>query len=983
MKKASDTPAPGTTIGGYRIERIEPLEHIGATYYELTHQPTGARHIHIASGDDNNFFGVFFPTVPEDSTGVAHILEHVVLEGSERFPVHRMFDSMMARSLKTFMNASTSGDATSYYYSTRNEKDFYNLLAVYLDAVFFPRIAELSFKQEGHRLEFDNSEDPSTPLQFKGVVFNEMKGRQGTPTLVLADSVLGKALYPDLTYAHNSGGDPERIPDLTWKDLKDFHARHYHPSNSYFFTYGNLPLTRTLNKIEDEFLSRFDRIEVDTTIPDQKRFSSPKEFRAFYPLAEHEDPSKKGQVLIAWPTTHLGNSFEVFCFKVLEWVLLAHAAAPLHKALIDSQLGDTLTDIGGFIDWFREAVFCAGLKGVDPEDAGKVEALVIETLDRAAREGIDPKEVDAAIHQLEIQSREVSNAPHPFPMKLFGQLGGAYMYGGDPFRSLQFDEDLALLQAERSSGPFFENLIRKHLLENPHRVRIVLAPDQRMEEQAAETERARLDAIRERLTPEVAAKIVEDALTLKKQQEAKQDLSVLPTLEVTDIPMQFEDVPHSIEVIGGARVGFFPQPTNGLTYVDIRASFAGLPDHLKDRLSLFAYAVVRSGAAGDDYLQLATRINSYTGGVDAGPGIRPLARGTGEFLQNFTVSGKALARNHEPFMAILKDLLSGASFEPKRLKDLVAEYRANKESSVTLAGHQYALGLARSHLTAPSQFAERLGGLSQLRVLKELSAFHEDALDPVIEDLHAIRDHLFRNAGLEICVTAEEKHFSEIRKLLEEILTALPDAAISGDDRAASEPIITHQARTTAVPVAFNAKAYKTVGLIHPDAPALMVLAKLLDSKFLHREIREKGGAYGAAAVTDREEGSFAFVTYRDPHVVRSFRTFDEAVRFAIESEIDPVDLKEAILESCRDVDPLLSPDTKGRLRFFSDLTGYTLDLKARFKQGLLEVSAKDLERVAATYLVGGEAAMAVISNPDKIREANEEMGGIFEVSAI
>lgn len=971
----------GTTVAGYRVERKEPLPHIDGTYYELTHEKTGARHIHITSGDDNNFFAVVFPTVPKDSTGVAHILEHVVLAGSERFPVHDMFSSMQSRSLQTFMNASTDFDATYYYFSTRNVKDFSNLLEVYLDAVFFPRNEELAFKQEGHRLEFEKIDDPSTPLMFKGVVFNEMKGRAGTPAFVLIENV-GKALYPDLTYANMSGGDPAEIPNLTWENLRKFHATHYHPTNSYFFTYGNIPIQDTLQKIQDLALSRFDRIETDTAIGDTKRFEKPREFRAAFPLAKEDDPAKKAHVQVAWSTTHMGNSFEVFALNVLEHVLLAHAASPLHKALIDSGLGDTLTDFYGSFDWYREGLFCAGLKGVDPEDAAKIEKIILDTLEQLVSEGVDPAEIDAAVHRLEIESREVSNVPSPYPAKLFGRINRPYVYGGDPYKSLQFDDHFARLEKERASGRFFENLIRTYLLDNPHRVRIVLSPDQKLTETEARAERARLDDIRSRLSSDQVKKIVDESLALEKVQEEKQDLSVLPTLELTDIPMEFEDVAHSIEQIGGARVGFFPQPTNGITYVDIRASFSGLPDRLKDRLPLFAYSLTKSGAGAHDYLAMASRINSYTGGVGAGASTRPLAA-DGGFLESFVLTGKALVRNHEPFMAILKDLLSAAAFEPKRLKDLISEYRANKESLIALAGHQYALMLARSKVSQSSAMTERLNGLSQLALLKELSNRSESELGEVIEDLNAIRDHLFRNAGLDVCVTAEEKHFPEIRKLLDDTLQPLPSTSAAAADGKSAGSVVKHQARTLAVPVAFNAKVYKTVGYGHLDAPSLMVLARLIDSKFLHREVREKGGAYGAFGLSDREEGVFAMASYRDPQIARTFEAFEGAVRFALEAEIEEVDLKEAILEACRDVDPLLSPDTKGRTRFFGDIAGYTLDLKAKFKQRLLEVTREDLKRVAQAHLEGKDAALAVIGGGDQVEEANSQMGGIFEVASI
>lgn len=346
---ATTSPADTQTIGGYRVTRREPLDSIGGTFMQLEHLRTGARHLHIECRDDNNGFAVVFPTVPMDSTGVAHILEHVVLAGSQRYPVHDPFFSMTRRSLATFMNAMTGSDSTIYLFSTRNAKDFINLLEVYLDAAFFPRLEEDSFRQEGVRFEFEKPDDPTSGLRYKGVVFNEMKGALATPHAAV-DRALGTALFPGLTYAHVSGGDPEAIPDLTWEQLKRFHAVHYHPSNAYFYTYGDQSLESTLRLIDANVLSRFDRASVDTSIPDVKRFSAPVAAEEFYPVTAQEPESNQSQALTAWVTVSAADSFRLLAMRVLADVLLSNAGSPLRKALIDSGLGAAMADGSGFHD---------------------------------------------------------------------------------------------------------------------------------------------------------------------------------------------------------------------------------------------------------------------------------------------------------------------------------------------------------------------------------------------------------------------------------------------------------------------------------------------------------------------------------------------------------------------------------------------------------------------------------------------------------
>ena len=546
----------GQNIGGYTVTRVEAYKQVQGTYYELRHNATGAKHLHIACPDDNNAFTVTFPTIPQDNTGVAHILEHIVLCGSEKFPIRDPFFSMLPRSLNTFMNAMTSSAWTTYPFSTRNQKDFFNLLEVYLDATFFPKISEEAYKQEAWRFEFASGSDASTPLEYKGIVFNEMKGGMADVSSRLHDAV-SKAIFPDITYSNNSGGEPVDIPNLTWQNLRDFHATHYHPSNAYFYTYGNFSLQATLKTIEENVLARFSKLEKDWSIPNQPRFSAPRQTEASYAIAPNESSRKKAQVVVSWLTAPITQSFEILALRILQRILLANAASPLRKALIDSQLGSALSEATGLDTDPREAVFSAGLKDVDLADSHKIQNLILETLAQIAEQGIDETSADAAIHRFEIESREVSNAGFPFAFKPAFTAIGAYLYGGDPFNALQFDSDLEQLQSERAKGHFFENLIKKYLLENPHRVTLVLKPDPDLTAREEATEKAKLEAIKQQLSSLETEQLIRDAARLEADQNAVQNFDILPSLELSDVPMDFEDVPHNLETIHGATVGLF------------------------------------------------------------------------------------------------------------------------------------------------------------------------------------------------------------------------------------------------------------------------------------------------------------------------------------------------------------------------------------------------------------------------------------------
>ena len=972
--------ASSSTIGDYAITRREPLQRLDGEYIELQHQRTGARHIHIETPDDNNGFAVFFPTPPNDSTGVAHILEHVVLAGSQKFPVRDPFFSMTRRSLATFMNALTGSDWTMYLFSTRNEKDFKNLLDVYLDATFFPQLAEDSFKQEGIRFEFEDPADPTSGLRYKGVVFNEMKGALATPGAAI-DRAIGTTLFNGLPYEYVSGGDPREIPNLTWEQLRAFHARYYNPSNARFYTYGNQSLDGTLNAIEHNALSRFQRIDIDSSIPTVRRFKKPTTATEPYPVTRGEDLSRKAQALTAWVTIPSADSFKALAMKVLAEVLLSNAGSPLRKALIDSGLGSALADGSGLHDDFKEAVFGAGLKGVAADDAEKVQDVVIHTLERLVDQSVDGSQVDAAIHHLEFEKRERSNAGFPYALRMLFASLPAYNYGGDPFSALNFDKDLEHLEQARKEGRFFENLIQAELLDNPHRALVTVVPDPELEERQRNEELERLQAIEASLTEGDRRRIVADALRLKEEQEAKQELSVLPTLELTDIPMKFEDVPRRDETVKEATVEFYPQPTNGITYLDLRCNFERLTEEQKDLLPLFSRVLTHSGAAGQDYVQIAARIASHTGGIGAAPQVQSLAT-KDDYLQSFVVSGRALDRHAHPFIELLTDLVARLEIEPKRLKEIIAEIHARLESSLAGLGFQFALLRAHAKLSSEGAINDRLQGIGMLHTMRRLAMMKEEELNPVIASLDEIRQTLFKGTALRIIVTCEEGMLEPLKELLTRLVAELPlDGEPGQPVKSSPEPRAT-EARTAPVPVAFNVRIFKTVRYTHTDAPALLVLANYLRDTFLHRELREKGGAYGGYAQAGIASGTFYFGSYRDPNIVRTYDVFDQSVRWVTEQEIEQEALKEAILGACGDVDPLESPDIKGRREATNTATGFTREAREKFKQRLLNVTGDDLKRVTQNYLMSKPAAQTTVAGPDLIEQAKKERPGLFEVVA-
>ncbi|MEJ2154996.1 MAG: insulinase family protein [Desulfobacteraceae bacterium] len=986
MSHNNDPRNPGlelrTEMFGYRIENIIPLEQISGFLYKLIHSETGAHHLHISTPDQENTFGVTFKTVPQDSTGVAHILEHTVLCGSEKYPVRDPFFSMLKRSLSTFMNAFTASDWTMYPFSTQNAKDFYNLMDVYLDAAFFPNIDALSFKQEGHRLEFE-AEDATaakSQLVYKGVVYNEMKGAMSSPDQVMVRAILN-ALYPDTTYHNNSGGDPKDIPSLTHEQLKAFHQRHYHPSNAFFYTYGNLSLKKHLEFIKEKIMTRFAAIDPGTDVPMQPRWDTPRSVRYTYALSPDEDPARKNQVTLAWLMGDVCDTFDVLVLSVLEQILLGNAASPLRKALMDAGLGSALSDGTGFDADNRDTLFACGLKDTDEADADKIEEIVFDVLRRLVSEGIQREMVDAAIHQIEFHRREITNTPYPYGLKLLLTIIGNWLHGGFPEQVLQLDEDLAKLKENLDGRSFLEDYIQRRFIDNRHRIRLVLAPDQQKAQ--IEEERIKQELMARMATLSAAQKeqIDQDAAALKALQESDEDISCLPTLRLADIP---PDVPSCSpsSISGDVPLWCYAQPTSGIFYFQIAAS-ANLPRDLLSWVPFFCYTFTKIGTEKSSYTQMAQRIDAVTGGITLGAHARSPWGENQVCLPLISMKAKCLYRNTPATLDLVEELISSAIFtDQTRLKQLLGEYQAGLESMIVHNGHRLAISLSSRSFSPSSHLSEIWSGIHQVCTIREFNRQNDPkAMEALSEKLAAIGRSIFQPDNVLMAAVADSDHVAEASKRIAAGKTLstfhrghqrpeLPELDLK------IEKMVPHEGWTTSTAVAFVAKTLPTVSLRHPDAPALAVLGKILRSLYLHGEIREKGGAYGGFSVYNPESGLFSLASYRDPHITRTLRVFEGVVAFMQSGKFDKEDITEAVLQVCSEIDKPDPPGSAAQKAFSRLIIGLSDEERIKFKQKLLQVTPDSLMSVVDRYFKKPpeDTGVAVIAGADHLKKANSEL---------
>ena len=817
-------------------------------------------------------------------------------------------------------------------------------------------------------------------LVYKGVVYNEMKGAMSSPDQVMVRSIL-KAMYPDTTYSHNSGGDPAIIPSLTYKQLKEFHRLHYHPSNSFFYTYGNLPLREHLDVIRETVLKKYNRINPDTDVASQPRWNTPRTETFYYPFDKKEDPSRKCQVCVAWLTADIQDAFEILSLALLEHILLGNSASPLRKALIDSELGAALCDGSGFDADNRDTMFVCGLKDVEPSAAEKIETIIFDVINHLVNNGIDKKLIESAIHQIEFRRKEITNTPYPYGIKLLLTFVGSWLHGGDPIKILKFETDLKRLRREIAAGPFFENQLKKHFLENPHRALLTLVPDSEMAQKEEKRVNAELNEICKNLSESDTESIKQDTQTLLLQQESPEDVSSLPTLERKDIPPSVKVIKET-SADTNRSISVYDQASSGIFYFASAIGAGALPRHLIPLTPFCAYAFSKMGTAKRDYTEMAQRVDTYTGGLGLSTHPRTRYDAEGACLPFVAMNAKCLFRNQEPMFEIVQELIHHFDFSDlARLKSLVLEYKAGLESMLVHNGHRLAISLASRNFSPTRALSETWSGVHQLQTIKNVcDNLNDDSLSAISQDLTSIAKNLFTRNNLKTALIGETSALPMAQSAVVSIQDKLERVKRDGfrppDINLKDGPV--REGWSTASAVSFVAQAFETVRMAHEDAPALSVISKILRSMYLHREIREKGGAYGGFAIYNPEDGLFCLGSYRDPHIVTTLNVYQNAVEFIRSNSYSDEDIKEAILQVCSEIDKPDPPGPAARKAFYRKIMSLSDDMRRQYKSRLLALTRKHVNSVAEHYFDSNakHQAVAVISSEEKLKAANEKLAG-------
>lgn len=949
------------------IEKTIPELNAVVKLYQ--HKRTGARLMSVINDDENKVFCITFRTTPKDSTGVAHILEHSVLGGSQKYPVKEPFVELLKGSLATFVNAFTFPDKTCYPVASQNEQDFYNLIDVYMDAVLHPLISEETLMQEGWHYELNNPDDP---LIYKGVVFNEMKGAYSSPENLQARTIQ-QSLFPKHVYGVDSGGDPQAIPDLTYANFKNFHETYYHPSNSFIFFYGNDDPEKRL-KIMDEYLKPYKKLRVKSAVPLGKPFKKPKNIKYQYNAGEDtKDLKKKHYLTVNWLLPDTSDAVLSFSFRILANILIGTPASPLRKALMDSGLGEDLTGIGLETD-LRQHIFSTGLKGTKAADAKKIETLIFETLSKLVRDGIDPETTAAAMNTLEFNLRENNTGSFPRGIALMLRALTTWLYDDDPFKLMAFEAPLnEIKQKLAADKKYFEKMIQTYLLDNVHRTIIRFQPDPQLGARLEEQEQARLRTIRESLSKAELQSIIQTTKKLKKLQEtpnSPEALATMPFLKLSDLDKKSKNIPIEITQIQNSKVLYHDLFTNGILYLDLGFDLHALPTELLPLTNIFSRALLETGTEYEDFVKLSQRIGKSTGGIYGSATSATSVDGRRNISKLF-IRGKSTVAQAGEMLNILKDVLLRANLNNReRIKQIIQEEKSDIESALVPSGHAFVNRRIRAQFGGAGWVNDQISGIGYLFALRELLKDMDKKWDSVKEKLHSMRDLLINCNTMLVNVTVDSTSWGNVREQLGSFISALPvKEGELKDFKIKAEQF--KEGITIPAQVNYVGKAANLYDLGYQKDGSADVVTGFLRMAYLWEKIRVQGGAYGAFGVFDENSGVFSFLSYRDPNLDATLENYDKAGSFLKnldENVLSDGELTKAIIAAIGDMDSYQLPDAKGYTSMMRHLTGRTDEIIQKTREQILSTNGEDfiafgeaLEKAAdsnAVVVIGSQSAL-------------------------
>lgn len=944
---------PGSKYEGFLCTEVELIHEFNMVAYIFKHVKLGSIYLHLDRNDSNNVFSINFRTTPYDSTGMPHILEHNVLCGSERYPVRDPFFKMLNRSVATFMNAMTGPDYTMYPFSSMNETDYRNLQKIYLDAVFKPNLVYLDFLQEGWRLENKDITKNDSEYVIKGVVYNEMKGAFSETSSLFSSKFLNRIL-PDNTYQHCSGGEPLVIPDLSHNALVEFHRKYYHPSNARFYSYGNFALQPTLKYVNDEYLSKYDKIDPGySKVPSQKRWNQPRTQNIQGRFDEMGAAiEKQNQIAVGYLISDVTDVEETMLLYVLTELLHRGPNSHFYKNLIEPNISGGYHSITGLETTIKDTLFVIGLQDVDKKDFDKIEEIFHRTIDEVVTDGFDPEHVDSVINNFELSLKHQSAR---FGLSFLFNLTAALNHEADIIKSLHIDKTLQKIKSNIAKDPkYLQNKVKEYFKDNSHRLTVTMTPDVDFERKFNEMEKQLIEQKANELSDDAKQQLFTDCQSLADAQKKKENLDILPCLKLSDV--ERPPLPFHIEFpnVSGINTQVVTTSTNSVTYIHGLYNAIGVVPEQRPLLPLLACILDQMGTSTYDYRTFDKYVHSVSSGINFSVHSAVSITDVMAYNVGLTFKSYCLPANLSNMFEIIHDLVTKFNFgDTQRFEMLLGNYVSDLTVGIADSGHLYAIKGASGLVSQSANLSANLHGIEHVAFIKKL--IQNQKPNEILHQLGSIADQLFRRGNLKCALNTSadvlrpcmEEFTKFIQKTTNPEQIPLPPLIPSG----ILPPSSVHNVMS--IPVNYCAKSILTVPFMHADSVPLQILGKILSSKYLLKVVREQNGAYGAGAKLSKD-GMFSFYSYRDPNTVKTLEIFDQSAQWINDNfkSLDEQTLFEAKLGVLQTLDVPVEPGSKGQDMF---KYGLSQDMANEIRLRVLNVSRDDLIRVTDRYLKNQE----------------------------
>ena len=958
-------------LNAYEVLKEEDLQDIHSKGWLLKHKKTGARVMLIENSDENKVFNIAFRTPPKNSTGVAHILEHSVLCGSREFPLKDPFVELVKGSLNTFLNAMTYPDKTCYPVASCNDRDFQNLMHVYLDAVFYPNIykKEEIFRQEGWNYHLEQKEGP---LKYNGVVYNEMKGAFSSPDDVLEREIMN-SLFPDTTYGCESGGDPVNIPDLSYEEFLDFHRQYYHPSNSFIYLYGNMDMEEKLEFIDSHYLSAFDSLAIDSQIRDQEAFAQVKDIQKNYPVSE--DEGEEDNTYLSYNMV-VGEAADInlsLAFEVLDYALLSAPGAPLKQALLDAKIGKDI--YGSFEDGIKQTYFSIVAKGANLSQKEEFVKVIRDTLTKIMEEGIDKKAVTAGINYYEFRFREADFSSYPKGLMYGLDILSSWLYDDTkPFCEVQLLEGFEFLKKALEEG-YFEDLIRKYLLDNTHGAILSLVPEKGLAAKRDKELEEKLENYRKSLSDEELTRMVENTKALEAYQESEEDpeaLTCIPMLSREDIKKEITGLTNEEHYVDDSLFLYHDVCTNGIGYADLLFEIHDFDVNTVHYLGLLKSVLGAVDTENYSYGELFNEVNARTGGISYGIEAFDDAQDTDAFRAMFAVRGKALYPEMDFMFSMIREVLTTSKLtDTKRLYEIIARVKSRAQASLASAGHSTAVLRGASYASPMAAFQDEMAGIGYYQFIEKLEKDFDSCKDEIVKNLRKVMEEVLRPENFCVSYTGERESLDTVKTQAAEIKKVL----FNGQK---PEPV-------KQAPCVKKNEAFKTSGQVQYVAQngnfrkkgleytgALEILKVILSYDYLWINLRVKGGAYGCMSGFKRNGESF-LVSYRDPHLKRTLEVYQGVPDYIRAFEADEREMTKYIIGTISNKDVPRTPQMQGSISKTAYFSNVTEDMLQKERNQILGAQKEDIQKLAALVeAVLSDDQICVVGSETAIEKAED-----------